>query len=159
MWLVRYPKQCPFPQEYILFFIPRVEERLSRKNCPTKKRMRKKQSLSIDRYFRWWWSRCFPKMKRQLQSSWYLWQPTLRCACSFFWDFWMSSSKWAMANAMPRSGFGLGFSSGFFAHCLPSSDSPSNRICCCTMDLPSKILGRMILWSLEALAQTGFFAW
>ena len=48
VWFVSYPKQCPFPQEYILFFIPSVEERLSRKNCPTQKRMRKTQSLSID---------------------------------------------------------------------------------------------------------------
>ena len=65
-----------------------------------------------------------------------------------------------MANAMPLpSGLGLGFSSGCFAICLPSSDSPSKRSCCMAIDLPSIILGRMILWSFEALAQTGFFAW
>ena len=157
--LIRYPKPCPFPQEHMLFFIPSVEERLSRKNFPTKKRIKKEQRLSIDISDDGDHG-ASQRRERQPQSSWYLPQPTLRCACSFFSAFWMSSSKWAMANAMPRpSGLGLGFRSGFFAHCLPSSDSPSKRSCCMAIDLPSMILGRMILWSLEALAQTGFFAW
>ena len=144
----------PLPSRTHFVLYPFCWRKTIKEKLPNKEADEKKQDLSIDISDDGDHGTS-QRRERQSQSSWYL-----RCACSFFSACCKSSSKWAMANAMPRpSGLGLGFSSGCLAICLPSSDSPSKRSCCMAIDLPSMILGRMILWSFEALAQTGFFAW
>ena len=152
----------PLPSRTHFVLYPFCWRKTIKEKLPNKKRMKKKQKLSIDISDDGDHGTS-PRRERQPQSSWYLSQPTLRCACSFFSAWCRSSSKWAMANALPRpSGLGLGFSSGCFAHCLPSSDSPSSGEWSfdSTMQRIRFAQGpRMIRGSFEALAQTGFLAW